>query len=384
MKLIYTLVIAVFLFSCNSEKKVISKKDILDSIFAVFDSVETISYEERFVFSETADTAITYNYYEEAHDSTGYLLSYNCATYRFDKIMDQDVFNSKENTKYYYFQEKTTITDYDNPTKMVGGVEKISWSLLTYIKLLKQTSNNFPERIRIKDTIINDDEFYNIEFSNPEGIPLRDRPMFLLNDTIYPISLIVNKRNSIIKYRTFGKMCNYILNIHLNPNRPDSIWSSTNMPEYFRTKIVDQIDLEVKYLIPQGKIIPNWKFKTIENKDYTLLKESGYSLFVFFSRNCGNCIKEISKLNNLNKISNLKVTGVYFEDDMNELKKFIRKYNIEYEIVLNNDENLKQQFREGVFPVNYLIDNKGKIAYSVLGNRSDLENKVTEIVTKIE
>jgi len=378
-KLFSLLLLITFLFSCSSKSKYIKKEEILNSLFDQFDSVESISYEDRFVFAETTDTATTYAYYEEAHDSTGYLLNYNCITYRFNKLFYQDVFNTNENTNYY-LNENATITDYDNPPKMFGGISSISWSLLTQVKFLKQTANDYPERIKIIDTTINNNEYYKIAFTNPDGLPLKDRPMYLFTDTIYPTSLIVNVKNANIEFITWGKMFHHISKIHFNPNQPDSIWSITNLPEYFRSKVGVPVDIEAKFVIPKGKIIPNWNFKTIENKDYRIINDSSFSIYVFFTRKCGACIKEIPILNTLNKNDKLKVIGIYFEENINDLKDFINKHKIEYEVILNNDNELKEKFKEGAFPVNYLIDKNGMILYSVLGNRPNFEEKVLEII----
>jgi thiol-disulfide isomerase/thioredoxin len=373
------MIIVNFMLSCNSESQIIKKENVLDSLFSLFDSVETISYKNPYVLSETNDTAVNYNYFEESHNSTGYLLNYNCATYYSNKFYCQDVFNAYDNIGYFFINNNSTITDYNQPQKIIHGIEQISYSLLTYVKFLKQTKKDYPERIIIKDTVIQNEDLYSIEFSNPDGIPLNGRPLFLLNEATLPLRLIVDKKEATVKYLDFGLRSYCITNIHFNPNRPDSIWSAANMPEFFRLRAGIQTEHETKYLISEGNVIPEWKFTTLQNANYKLLKESNYHILVFFTRKCGACIKEIPCLNKLNKRNNLKVTGVYFDNDIDNLKEFIKKYNIQYEVVINNDEKLKKLFRYGAFPVNYLIDNKGKIIYSQLGNREYFEEKIVKL-----
>ncbi len=378
-KLFYSFISAlILLYSCKNETDYIKEENILDSLFKTYKNVESISYEERFVFAGTDDTATSFAYFEEAHDSTGYLLNYNRATYRFNKLFYQDVFNTSENINYY-LNENAVISNNNNPA-VNSEFSSISWSLLTQVKFLKQTLRDYPERIEIFDTTINNNSFYKINFSNPDGLPIKNRLMYLLKDTIYPTSFIVNKKNANIKYRTWGKMFFHISNIHFNPNQPDSIWSMTNLPEYFKLKLKTPVDIETKLLIPRGSKLPYRNFKTFENKDFKFENDSCFSIFVFFTRGCRACVKEIPKLNKLNKIDNLKVIGVSFNNDISKLKDYIKKYNIEYEVILNKDTELKKLFENGGFPVNYLINKDGKIIYSVLGNKPDFEEKIIKFI----
>ena len=208
---------------------------------------------------------------------------------------------------------------------------------------------------------------------------------YYLKDTTISIRIIVDHNSLMPKFlgfrsSEFGMLSEReINNIQYNINKPDSIWSITNLPEYFRSKAGVPEDIEAKLVIPKGKYIPDWKFKTSDNSVFKPNKEQDFSLLVFFSRKCGACVWEIPALNKLNKYKNLKVTGVYFDEDISKLNDFIEKHNIKYEVVLNADAELKELFTNGGFPVNYLIDKNGKIIYSVLGNRPGFEEKITAL-----
>jgi len=373
-KLILIFISIITLFSCKKSPQIISKENIIDSLFSKFSNVKNVSYTTRFVYAEKTDTTIQYEYHEKYEDSTGYWLNFNTAAYRFDKLFYQTVFNAAENKAYYRSVDKTEITDYNNPPKYIPGLETISLSILTYVQYLKQTIKLYPNRVKIKDTIINSKELYMIEFSNPDGIPLENKPLDLLNDTIYPLSLIVDKSTSLPEYQKWGLMIIKVSDINLNSNEHDRIWNKTNIPQDFLDKVANYQDGQENFILKVGTNIPNWKLKTIDGNNFDLLELKKKQLIVFFSINCRGCIAEIPVLNRISETTNTLVTAVYFGNKISELKDFITKHNIKYKILINADSKLTLQIKG--FPVNYLIDGNGKIIYSELGNLPDLEEKI--------
>jgi peroxiredoxin len=256
------------------------------------------------------------------------------------------------------------------------GIEQISTSLITLVQYLKQTKTKFPKRVMIKDTIINSKELYLIEFSNPDGIPIEDRLANLLNDTIYHLGLIVDKSTSLPEYIKYGNWIEKISNIILNSNEHEKIWNKVNIPQNFLERVTPYTEDSKNVILQVGTKIPNWEFKTIEGNDFEILKFKKKQLIVLFSTNCGGCIAEIPALNCISETKNTTVLAVYFGNKISELKNFINKYKIKYQIVINNDSTLSSQIVG--FPVNYLIDENGKIIYSELGYNPDLEGKIKQ------
>ncbi len=207
-------------------------------------------------------------------------------------------------------------------------------------------------------------------------------PMSLFTDTIYqPIKLAIDKESYLPKYYYWGLMEHKFSNFEINIKKPQKIWSKENLPTFFN-KQIPRNGYVMPEVISVGKKAPSWNAKSIDGINYKLSDYNNKpTLFVFFSTFCGGCIAEIPKLNNLNKENNnLNVIGICFENDKDLLTKFITKHNIKYQILYNANENLKKRYNIKGFPVNYLVDKKGYIKYSILGNIMNLEKDVQNII----
>jgi len=365
--------IAVFI-AYTSSAQIIEPENILDSLFATFAETENICYTEQLVFTNTTDTAVLHKYYEEHNDSTGFLLSYNVANYRFGKLFYQGGFNAKENKLYWHSKSETSITDYNNPPKYMSGISDISFSLLSYIKYLKQTLRDYPKRVSVEDTIINSEELYKIAFSNPDGLPLSGRPLLLVNDTTYPLRIIVDKTTAVPKYTTWGKMSYTISDIRHNCNESERIWSADSkyLPEYFKSDLQNDREKDITTFVSKaGELIPKLRFKTPEGIMKKLPVRGQYHMIVFLSDKCGASIAEIDVLNELSKNDKLHISGVFFETKPDKIPDLIKKHNITFEVLQNTESSLSERVKG--YPVNYLFNKTGEIIYSVLGNRPNLE-----------
>ena len=381
-KIIYLIILTIILFSCEESPEPIKKENILDSLFEKFSDVENMSYtSELYGNEQNRDTLIQKKYYEDCNDSTGWMLNFNVVGYLKGNFHYQDVYNNDEQKLYYHSKNTFSITDYHNPPKYMPGIAEISFSLITYVKYLKQTLNDYPGRIEIKDTLINSNELYLINFSNPDGLQLEDKPLMQLNDTFYPLKLVLDKVNALPVYSKWSFQDEMISDIILNPNTHDSIWSDENMPDFFREKVKPAVNIEEKYLLKAGTNLPAWQFKTLQNKKYCFSDDKKYHLIVLFTKTCGACFREIPILNRLSENENIQVTGAYFGEGIAELPDLIKKHNIRYEVVINDDDALTKQLKNGAFPINYLVDDKGKIIYSVLGNLPGFED---EVINKVK
>jgi thiol-disulfide isomerase/thioredoxin len=357
-------------------------KNIIGSLLTKFDDTETICYKEKLVFTNTTDTAVLHKYYEEHNDSTGYLLSYNVANYRFDKLYYQGIFNAKENKLYWHSESETSITDYNNPPKYMSGLSEISFSLLTYVKYLKQTLRDYPKRVSVEDTIIKSEELYKIAFLNPDGLPLSGRPLLLLNDTTYPLRIIVDKTTAVPKYTTWGKMFYTISDIRYNCNESEKIWSvqSEYLPEYFKSGLQNNKEKDITAFVSEaGELIPKLRFNTLEGTDKKLPAKGQYHMIVFLSDKCGASIAEIKVLNELSKNNKLRVSVIFIETESDKISDLIKTHSIAFEVLQNIDKSLNETVKG--FPVNYLFNPKGEIIYSVLGNRPNLNEL---ILSKLE
>jgi thiol-disulfide isomerase/thioredoxin len=95
----------------------------------------------------------------------------------------------------------------------------------------------------------------------------------------------------------------------------------------------------------------------------------------FWTYSCINCLRTlpfIKEWHNRYKDSGLVIVGVHtpefdFEKDPQNLKKFIKKNEIEYPVVMDNDYEIWEKYGNRYWPSKYLVDRNGQIRYHHLG-----------------
>lgn len=116
----------------------------------------------------------------------------------------------------------------------------------------------------------------------------------------------------------------------------------------------------------RGFSAPNFVVSTIDNKVIDLSGLKGRVVFLnFWFTHCQPCIEELKYLNELVDLySNKQIVFISFaNDDTNELKNFILKHPLKFNIIASADSIRKNVFKlfPG-WPQNILIDRDGKIA----------------------
>lgn len=136
-----------------------------------------------------------------------------------------------------------------------------------------------------------------------------------------------------------------------------------------------------------GNIAPEIKLPDINNKQHALSDvKSKYTVLVFWSPDCGHCLKEIPQLDSLYKADlkkrGVKMFGVITENDTTKWKEVIEK-NKMYDWVHVWDPNHTSRFRADYdiysTPVIYLLDEKRIIR----GKRLDHSN-IGEVIDMLE
>ena len=381
----------IFIFSCVPPSQ--TKEDVkfnIDTLFAKFADVKTISYINEFEYATYDTTKRKFGkniqYFEESNDSTGWMLNFNNKGFLNDRFHYHTVYNFSENKLYYYSHDGGfKITNFNSPPKMMPGTSEISFSLLTIIKFLKLTSKKYPERISVNDTIIEKTDYHLVCFTNPDGLPIKYKypPMHTHTDTIYPLKLAVNKISYIPEHFFWGKTEHKLSNIVFNKKQAQKIWSKENLPTFFNKQIPKNGYTEPKVL-KSGTKAPLWTAQSVTGKYYKLDDfNNNPTLFVFFSTFCGACVAEIPKLNKLAENNqNINVIGICFENNKPEIIKFTEKHKIKYKILYNAGDDVKEKYNIKGFPVNYLVNKNGYINYSVLGNIPSLEKDIQQIISQ--
>jgi thiol-disulfide isomerase/thioredoxin len=128
------------------------------------------------------------------------------------------------------------------------------------------------------------------------------------------------------------------------------------IPELSGSQIVDQI------IAAKGKVV----------------------LVNFFAPWCAPCAEEIPALARLRKAysaDEVLIIGVSIDDDMAELEKFIRKYSINYQVIIGATDVFRY-YRVNAIPHNVVYNREGKLVANQIGlvEEKQLRNFIDKLV----
>jgi thiol-disulfide isomerase/thioredoxin len=138
-----------------------------------------------------------------------------------------------------------------------------------------------------------------------------------------------------------------------------------------------------------GAIFKNYKLTLVDGSIKSiddLLKQNNYLIIDFWGTWCEPCIKSIPKLKQLKEQNtSVEILGVSYDKDLNKVKDFIRKHNMEYPNYfisqnpdLTTNENLIDRLKINSFPTYILIDKNRKIRYR--GSSQTTLDSISKIV----
>ena len=145
-----------------------------------------------------------------------------------------------------------------------------------------------------------------------------------------------------------------------------------------------EIEQENVYINPDHEI-PDYQNLEWINSDPISIGESigngEIVLIDFWTYTCVNCIRTFPFLNEWNqkyKDDGLKIIGVHtpefeFEKVKKNIIKSVKKNNLEYPIVLDNDFEIWDEFKNRYWPAKYLFNTKGEIVYTHFGEGGYVE-----------
>lgn len=137
-------------------------------------------------------------------------------------------------------------------------------------------------------------------------------------------------------------------------------------------------------LFEPNQIFPNFKTKTIKNRNFDLSKYKGKIIVLnYWTTGCTPCKEEIPELNKLydKYCSTIKFIAISGNCDRKAIRKFLKKNPFKYEQLQANEQMLPI-FSAGV-PRHVIIDKSGRVVYSKSCNRTfDELNAIIEEVIK--
>jgi thiol-disulfide isomerase/thioredoxin len=224
---------------------------------------------------------------------------------------------------------------------------------------------------QLKDTVINNDEYYVVSFSlfkknlNSFGgySPITEERTFnfqlLVDKNSYLPFMLIQTNNA----DEHSSKVTYT-NIEINKQTDEKNWYySTYLPEY---KIAAEKKEAV--LLPPGFKMPAFELplfdseKSVSSQQY----KNKVLLLEFWIRNCGPCIESVPKLNHIYeeyKSKGLEILAVNSIDTKPTVEYFIRKYKPNYAVAYNG-ENVSATFGVSAFPTVFVLNRKGEIIYS--------------------
>lgn len=155
----------------------------------------------------------------------------------------------------------------------------------------------------------------------------------------------------------------------------DAYWMSDDL----LSKYIDRARKIAPNVI--GNIAPDIKMTGIDNKPHNLYDlDSKYTLLIFWSPECGACLKEVPQIdsvyNAVLKKRGVKVYAVRTDGDEKNWKETIDRFKINDWVNVYDPEhksNYRAQYDVYATPVTYLLDNK----HIIRGKKVDHTNLVT-------
>ena len=120
------------------------------------------------------------------------------------------------------------------------------------------------------------------------------------------------------------------------------------------------------FAVSEGDMAPNFKLRNIETgKGETLRKYRGKVVYLdFWASWCGPCRTSLPLLNKLRaelKRKGFEVIAVNLDENLDDAKKFLKRFPVDYPVLLDPKGRLPKKYDLPGMPTSYLIDRKGRI-----------------------
>ncbi|MEI5907139.1 thiol-disulfide oxidoreductase ResA [Bacillus spongiae] len=143
---------------------------------------------------------------------------------------------------------------------------------------------------------------------------------------------------------------------------------------------------ESREAIKAGQVAPDFVLTDLGGESHKLSDYQGQGVFLnFWGTYCPPCEKEMPAMNsqyNVYKDQGVQILAVNVGESDYQVKKFVDKYKLDFPVLIDKEEDVKQAY--GVFdlPVTFLINPDGEIERILKGELS--EQTISEHMEKIK
>ncbi|GGB00220.1 TlpA family protein disulfide reductase [Macrococcus hajekii] len=137
-----------------------------------------------------------------------------------------------------------------------------------------------------------------------------------------------------------------------------------------------------------GRDISGVEVQTLEGHPQLLKSEltGDINIINFWASWCEPCNKEMPELVHYNDIkpNHIKLIGLNVQDDQKNRQAFLKKYDVDYPVVVGSEQLLKQ-YKIYNIPTTIFVDKEGRVLTTYMGelNQEKLEKLIEQVEEKL-
>lgn len=122
-----------------------------------------------------------------------------------------------------------------------------------------------------------------------------------------------------------------------------------------------------------GHEVPDFTLTTMDGKEIQLSDFRGSGVLLnFWASWCNHCVNELPLMNEASKkMHGVEVVAVNVGEDAAIVERFAERYDLEFKILLDQDNQVKRLYRITGLPATILIDKNGIMVDRVVGELDD-------------
>ena len=306
----------------------------------------------------TGDDFVSYS----KKDSTGEIMSKKLWAEKIKAYSHNYTFYSLfVNKKSQLLPQDSAFLDNKNIFEL-RGEETINNILCYHIKrsiIPENDSTEMMKTLRIEVNYwINKQDYIPIQYSIAMDLTMN-------NDTMYQF-----EKNRLIKYE-------------LNDLNNESEIKLSSIPSF--VDLADYKPYKAPELLPNDTIAPNWSLVSLKDKTVNLSDLKGKLVLIdFFYKSCYPCMLALPALQDLHErysSKGLVVIGIdpYDTKEKDDIDNFLTNRGVSYTVLLGGKDVAKEYHVSG-YPTMFLIDKNGKIIFSQVGYREDIEEELEKVI----